>query len=64
MIAFEERRRTTFNATKFMYNNNNNNKQCFTPHGTNNECVSLQKRVQDSDKWKGFVRFSCKVVIK
>ena len=50
VTAFEERRRTTFSATKFIYNNNNN-KQGFTPHGTNKECVSVKKRVQDSDRW-------------
>ena len=32
-------------------NNNNNNKQGFTPNGTNNEYVRVQKRVQDSDRW-------------
>ena len=69
VTAFEEKRRTTFSATKFIYNNNNNNnnKQGFTPHGTNNECVSVQKRIQGSDSRKGFVRFvrfSCKVVIR
>ena len=37
-------------ATKFIYNNNNN-KQGFTPHGTNKECVSVQKRVQGFDRW-------------
>ena len=67
MTAFEERRRTTFSATKFMYNNNNNNKQGLTPNGTNNEYVKIQKRVQGSDRLYGFVRFvrfSCKVVIR
>ena len=38
--AFEERRRTTFSVTKFIYNNN---KQGFTPNGTNNEYVIVQK---------------------
>ena len=51
LTAFEERRRTTFSATKFIYNNNNNNKQGFTPNGTNNEYVKVQKRVQGSDRW-------------
>ena len=51
VAAFEERRRTTFSATKFIYNNNNNNKQGFTPNGTNNEYVRVQKRVQGSDRW-------------
>ena len=52
LTAFEERRRTTFSATKSIYNNNNNNiKQGFTPSGTNNEYVRVQKRVQDSDRW-------------
>ena len=50
VTAFEERRRTTFSATKFMYNNTNN-KQGFTPNGTNNEYVRVHKRVQDSDRW-------------
>ena len=54
MAAFEERKRTTFTVTKFIYNNNN--KQGFTPNGTNNEYVRVQKRVQGSDRWKGFVR--------
>ena len=48
MTAFEERRQTTFNVTKFIYNNN---KQGFTPNGTNNEYVRVHKRVQDSDRW-------------
>ena len=48
MTAFEERRQTTFSATKFIYNNN---KQGFTPSGTNNEYVRVQKRVQGSDRW-------------
>ena len=53
LTAFEERRRTTFSATKFMYNNNNNNnnKQGFTANGTNNEYIRVQKRVQGSDRW-------------
>ena len=50
VTAFEERRRTTFSATKFIYNNNNN-KQGFRPNGTNNEYVRVHKRVQDSDRW-------------
>ena len=49
LTAFEERRRTTFRATKFIYNNNN--KQDFTPNGTNNEYVRVEKRVQGSDRW-------------
>ena len=51
LTAFEERRRTTFSAMKFIYNNNNNNKQGFTPNGTNNEYVRVQKRVQGLDRW-------------
>ena len=45
MTAFEERRRTTFGATKFIYNNNNNNnnKQGFTPNETNNELEEFKK---------------------
>ena len=65
VTAFEERKMNDFSATKFIYNNNN--KQDFTPNGTNNEYVRVHKRVQDSDRWKGFVRFirfSCKVVIR
>ena len=50
VAAFEERRRMTFSETKFIYNNNNN-KQGFTPNGTNNEYISVQKRVQGSDRW-------------
>ena len=42
-------RQMTFSATKFIYNNNN--KQDFTPNGTNNEYVWVQKRVQGSDRW-------------
>ena len=42
VTAFEERRRTTFRATKFIYNNNNN-KQGYTPNGTNNEYVKFKK---------------------
>ena len=49
LTAFEEKRRMTYSATKFMYNNNN--KQGFTPNGTNNEYVRVQKRVQGSDRW-------------
>ena len=46
MRAFEERKTGLLRATKFIYNNNNNNnKQGFSLHGTNNECVSVQKRV-------------------
>ena len=41
VTAFEEGRRTTFSITKFIYNNNN--KQGFTPNGTNNEYVRVQK---------------------
>ena len=37
VATFEERRRTTFSVTKFIYNNNNKNKQGFTLNGTNNE---------------------------
>ncbi len=48
VLSFEERRRTTFSATKFI---NNNNKQGFTPSGTNNEYVRVHKRVQDSNRW-------------
>ena len=48
VTTFEERRRMTFSATKFIYNNN---KQGFTPNGTNNEYVRVQKRVQGSDRW-------------
>ena len=48
--AFEERRQTTFSVTKFIYNSNSN-KQDFTPNGTNNEYVRVQKRVQDSNRW-------------
>ena len=43
VAPFEERRRTTFSATKFIYNNNNN-KQGFTPNGTNNEYVRVKKK--------------------
>ena len=42
VTAFEERRRTTFSATKFIYNNKNN-KQGFTPNGTNNELEEFKK---------------------
>ena len=49
MTAFEERRRTTFSATKFIYDNNNN-KQGFTPNGTNIEYVRVHKRVEDFDR--------------
>ena len=50
LTAFEERRQTTFSTTKFIYKNNNN-KQGFTPNGTNNEYVRIQKRVPSSDRW-------------
>ena len=65
VTAFEERDERLIHATKFIYNNNDN-KQGFTPNGINNECVSdsSKKSSQGSDCWKGFVRFSCKVVIK
>ena len=43
VTGFEERRQTTFSATKFVYNNNNT-KQGFTPNGTNNEYVRVQKK--------------------
>ena len=39
VAAFEERRRTTFSVTKFI-----NNKQGFTPNGTKNEYVRVQKK--------------------
>ena len=48
VTAFEERRRTTFSVAKFIYNNN---KQGFTPNGTTNEYVRVQKGVQGSDRW-------------
>ena len=52
LTAFEERRRTTFSATKFIYNNNNNNnKQGFIPNGTNSKYLRVRKRVQGSDRW-------------
>ena len=50
VTASEEKRQTTFSATKFIYDNNNS-KQGFTPNGTNNEYVRVHKRVQDSDRW-------------
>ena len=45
--AFEERRRMTFSVTKFIQQTTNG----FTPNGTNNEYVRVQKRVQCSDRW-------------
>ena len=41
VTAFKERRQKTFRAIKFIYNNN---KQGFTPNGTNNEYVRVQKK--------------------
>ena len=46
VAALEEGKQTTFSVTKFI-----NNKQGFTPNGTNNKYVRVQKRVQCSDRW-------------
>ena len=48
VTALEEGRRTIFSVTKFIYNKQQTG---FTPNGTNNEYVRVQKRVQCSDRW-------------